>query len=223
MRIGILGGTFNPIHNGHLKIAEEVLKRLGLDKILFMPAYIPPHKDKKGIIDAHHRIEMVRLAIADNPGFELSFIEIERGGVSYTIDTLRELGHIYGKEAELFFITGIDAFLEIEAWKDAEALLASCNFIVIMRTSFQCRYLKKIALLKLPDDKLTAMDKGEIESLRLPLKGGNYLYLLNITPVDISSISSRDIRSRILSHKIFKYLLPESVELYIIKNRLYGR
>ena len=143
MRIGILGGTFNPIHNGHLKIAEEVLKRLGLDKILFMPAYIPPHKDKEGIIDARHRIEMVRLAIADNPGFELSFIEIERGGVSYTIDTLRELGHIYGKKAELFFIIGIDAFLEIEAWKDAEALLASCNFIVIMRTSFQCRDLKR--------------------------------------------------------------------------------
>lgn len=223
MRIGILGGTFNPIHNGHLKIAEEVLKRLGLDKILFMPAYIPPHKDKEGIIDARHRIEMVRLAIADNPGFELSTIEIERGGVSYTIDTLRELGHIYGKAAELFFIIGIDAFLEIEAWKDAEALLASCNFIVIMRTSFQCRDLKKITLLKLPDDKLTAMDKGEMESLRLPLKGGNYLYLLNITPVDISSISSRDIRSRILSHKNFKYLLPESVELYIIKNRLYGK
>ena len=82
---------------------------------------------------------------------------------------------------------------------------------------------KKITLLKLPDDKLTAMDKGEMESLRLPIKGGNYLYLLNITPVDISSISSRDIRSRILSHKNFKYLLPESVELYIIKNRLYGK
>ncbi|MBI5043253.1 MAG: nicotinate-nucleotide adenylyltransferase [Nitrospirae bacterium] len=219
MRIGILGGTFNPIHNGHLKIAEAVFERLNLDKILFIPANLPPHKSEKGIIEARHRIEMVRLAIAGNPKFELSTIETERRGISYTIETLREMERIYGKGAELFFITGIDAFLEIETWKEADTLISDYNFVVIPRPSFYYKDLKKISMLNLPERELSALDKGAAELLELPMSGKGRLYLLNIPTV---GISSKDIRNRIRSGEKFKYLLPESVELYIIKNRLYG-
>lgn len=218
MRIGILGGTFNPIHNGHLKIAELLLERLNLDKILFVPANIPPHKDDRGIIGAKHRLEMVRLAIRNNPRFELSTIEIERGGASYTIDSLKELEGIYGKDAELFFITGIDAFLDIETWKDADALLSHYNFVVIPRPSFRYKDLKGIAIINLPEDKLIALDEERMDFLKLPLKGKNHLYLLAMPHIDISS---KDIRSRIDLKKEIKYFLPESVELYIIKNKLY--
>ncbi len=219
MRIGILGGTFNPIHNGHLKIAEAVLERLNLDKILFVPAKLPPHKNERGIIDVQHRVEMLRLAMAGNPKFELSTLEIERKGVSYTIDTLRETERIYGKGAEFFFITGVDAFLDIKTWKEADTLISDYNFVVIPRPSFHYKDLKKISVLNLPEKELSDLDNGATGLLELPMKGKGRLYLLNIPAVDISS---RDIRNRIMSGKKFKYLLPESVELYIIKNRLYG-
>lgn len=219
MRIGILGGTFNPIHSGHLKIAEAVLERLNLDKILFVPANLPPHKNEKDIIDIQHRLEMVRLAIAGNPRFELSIIEIERKGVSYTIDTLRQMEGIYGKEAELFFITGIDAFLDIKTWKEADTLISDYNFVVIPRPFFNYMDLKKISMLNLPEKELSAIDKGAVELLELPMSGKGRLYLLNMPAVDISS---KNIRNRIKSGEKLKYLLPESVELYIIKNKLYG-
>lgn len=219
MHIGILGGTFNPIHNGHLKIAEAVLKRLNLDKILFVPANLPPHKNEKNIIDIQNRVEMVRLAIAANPKFELSTIEIERKGVSYTIDTLRQMERIFGKKAELFFITGIDAFLDIKTWKEADTLISDYNFVVIPRPSFKYMDMKKISMLNLPEKELSAIDKGAVEFLELPMSGKGRLYLLNMPAVDISS---KDIRNRIMSGEKFKYLLPESVELYIIKNKLYG-
>ncbi|MFZ3065216.1 MAG: nicotinate-nucleotide adenylyltransferase [Nitrospirota bacterium] len=219
MRIGILGGTFNPIHNGHLKIAEAVLERLNLDRILFIPANLPPHKSEKGIIDVQHRVEMVRLAIANNPRFELSTIEAERKGVSYTIDTLRELEGIYGKDAGLFFITGIDAFLDIKTWKEADTLISDYNFVVIPRTSFNYTDLKKVLALNLSERELSDLDKGAADFLELPMSGKGRLYLLNIPAVDISS---KNIRNRIKSGEKLKYLLPESVELYIIKNKLYG-
>lgn len=219
MRIGILGGTFNPIHSGHLKIAEAVLERLNLDKILFVPANLPPHKNEKDIIDIQHRLEMVRLAIAGNPRFELSIIEIERKGVSYTIDTLREMERIFCKGAELFFITGIDAFLDIKTWKESDTLISDYNFVVIPRPFFNYMDLKKISMLNLPEKELSAIDKGAVELLELPMSGKGRLYLLNMPAVDISS---KNIRNRIKSGEKLKYLLPESVELYIIKNKLYG-
>ena len=162
---------------------------------------------------------MVRLAIANNPRFELSTIEVERKGVSYTIDTLRELEEIYGKDAGLFFITGIDAFLDIKTWKEADTLISDYNFVVIPRTSFNYTDLKKVSALNLSERELSDLDKGAAELLELPMSGKGRLYLLNIPAVDISS---KNIRNRIKSGEKLKYLLPESVELYIIKNKLYG-
>ncbi|MDP7349462.1 MAG: nicotinate-nucleotide adenylyltransferase, partial [Nitrospinota bacterium] len=130
MRVGILGGTFNPIHFGHIYPTSEAARKLNLDKVLFIPAYSPPHKPDGEIISAHHRKNLIKLAIEDYPYFELSPLEIDRKGISYSVDTVSALRK---KDDSFFFIIGLDAFLEIDTWKEADRLLKSCNFIVVTR------------------------------------------------------------------------------------------
>ncbi|MFH1678957.1 MAG: nicotinate-nucleotide adenylyltransferase [Candidatus Omnitrophota bacterium] len=135
MKIGILGGTFNPIHLGHLIMAEEVRQKVGLNKVVFVPANLPPHKENGEIILASHRIKMLRLAIRENPYFSVSDIEIKRGGRSYTIDTIKEFSKIYRGD-ELYFIIGSDLFKYLNEWKDLKEIISLVKFIVVTRPGY---------------------------------------------------------------------------------------
>lgn len=136
MRIGILGGTFNPIHIGHLILAEEALWKLKLDKVIFVPSYLPPHKDEEGIIDAQHRFKMVTLAIDANSRFEVSRLEIDLKQKAYSIDTIKKLKAQYGPGAEYFFITGSDSLKELVSWKQIDEIFKISKFIVAKRPGF---------------------------------------------------------------------------------------
>jgi nicotinate-nucleotide adenylyltransferase len=216
-RIGILGGTFNPIHLGHLAAAEEVRDRLKLGKVMFIPSFLPPHKREEDMPSAVQRQEMVRLAIRGNPHFTVSDMEIRRGGRSYTIDTIEALrqAHI---GADLYFITGLDSFLEIGTWKDWQRLMELCSFVVLSREGCRFRDIAKLAFLNAPDHDLTALDGQEKE--QVIIRTGNMR--IHLERVPFYDISSTDIRSRIRSGRSIKYHLPEAVEHYIIENKLYA-
>ncbi len=136
MRIGILGGTFNPIHIGHLILGEEALWKLNLDKVIFVPVYLPVHKEEEVILDAQHRLKMALLATEGNPKFEVSKIEIDSKQKSYSVDTLKEFRKQYGPGAELFFITGSDSLKELVSWKKIDEIFKLSRFIVAERPGF---------------------------------------------------------------------------------------
>jgi len=135
MRIGILGGTFNPVHIGHLILAEEAREKLGLDKIIFVPTALPPHKDDLGIAPAGHRLKMLKLALKGNKYFMVSDVEIKRAGRSYTIDTLKELKKRYGRD-ELYFIAGSDLLKYLEDWKDIREIIKMVKFVAATRPEY---------------------------------------------------------------------------------------
>ena len=135
-RIGILGGTFNPIHIGHLAIAQTVCDRLNLDKVLFVPSYYPPHKGHKNVIDTRHRTKMVELAIKHNPRFGIEDFEIKRPGKSYSIDTLKYLHRIYPPKTKFFFIIGSDMVKDLGEWKRIDELLELVQFVVVSRKGY---------------------------------------------------------------------------------------
>ena len=132
-RVGILGGTFDPVHNGHLAVAEAVRQAMALSSILFVPAFLPPHKPTYAISAFQHRAAMLDLAVVDRPGCFVSRLEAEREGPSYSIDTLRTLAHDFGKDVHLFFIIGMDAFAEVFTWKKQRELLDYASFVVVGR------------------------------------------------------------------------------------------
>ena len=149
MRIGILGGSFNPIHDGHLRLAEEAREALRLDRVLFIPAGHRPHKPQHGLIDARHRLAMVRLAIRDHVSFAVSAIELQRTGPSYTVDTLLALRRQFGARARCFFISGADTLQELKIWKDVDRVLRLCTFVVATRPGYPLR-LRRRGLTGLP-------------------------------------------------------------------------
>lgn len=136
MRIGILGGSFNPIHYGHLRLAEEAREALRLERVLFIPAGQRPHKVRHDVIDGRHRLAMVRLAIRGHAAFRASDIELRRPGHSYTVDTLEALHRRWGSRAQLFFLSGADTLQELRLWKDLDRVLALCTFIVATRPGY---------------------------------------------------------------------------------------
>lgn len=213
----MLGGTFNPIHYGHLAASEEVRERLKLDRVLFVPSFLPPHKRKEEIPSPSQRLSMVRLAIADNVHFETSEIEVTRGGKSYTIDTITALRSLH-PGAEFFFITGVDSFFEIETWKQWERLLSLCTFVVLSRPGYRFSDLLRIGFMQSAGKKLLSLDRADIRHAKV--RAGRFtLYLELISHYDISSTM---IRKRLRRGGSVKYLLPDPVENYIIKNKLYG-
>ncbi len=216
-KLGILGGTFNPIHYGHLAAAEEVRDRLKLNRVLFIPSYLPPHKLEKEVPSAVQRMEMVRLAISGNDHFEPSDLEIKRGGTSYTIDTIKALGQTY-PGAELYFITGLDTFLEIQTWHEWEKLLTLCCFVVLSRPGYCFADIMKIDFMKSAEEELIALDRGDKKHALI--RSGTFTILLETVP--LYDISSTDIRERVKESKSIKYHLPEAVEIYIMNKRLYG-
>lgn len=218
-RLGLFGGSFNPIHNGHLAIARKAHEILALDRTLFIPTGDPPHKQDRALAPAHHRYEMARLAIADTPGFELSDIEIARQGKSYSIDTVRELQRRYGSETLLYFLIGLDAFLDLASWREPDALLAACSFVVISRPGQSFQSLTTLPFLRnVSPNQLAPLDTGALDRLDLPLPSGQTIICLPLPP---SPISASDIRHRIQRGAMLANLLPPPVESYILRQQLY--
>jgi nicotinate-nucleotide adenylyltransferase len=219
MRIGLFGGTFNPIHRCHLTIAAQIRERLSLDQILFIPTGEPPHKPHDNLAPASHRLEMVRLAIADDPAFAPSDIEVRREAKSYSFDTVRALRDHYGPATDLSFIAGLDAFLEFPSWRQAPDLLRLCHFIVVSRTGLSFAPLAdRPPLPAISRQALEALDNGTQDRLDVPLPGGTSLTCVRLPPCDISA---SDIRQRLRSRTSVAPLLPASVESYIMRLRLY--
>ncbi|UMZ72885.1 nicotinate-nucleotide adenylyltransferase [Natranaerofaba carboxydovora] len=197
--LGIMGGTFDPIHNGHLILAQEALNNFGLDHVVFMPSGIPPHKDAKKVTAAEERYMLTVLATIENPNFSVNRYELEREGRSYSIHTLEYFQNILPKGSELYFITGLDILLDITTWKDYERVLDLCTFICARRPDFSFEELDKNIISKCPKI------KWRVKYMDIPLM----------------QISSTDIRDRCKKKKSIKYLVPSNVEEYIKKNGLY--
>lgn len=213
-RVGLFGGTFDPIHCGHIRAAEEVLKRFSLDKILFIPSFIPPHKERTGIAPAGDRLRMVELACREEPRFAASSIEVDAGEKSYSIITLEKVKRIY-PGAWTFFVLGVDAFLEIETWREYKQVLEECLFIVISRPGY--RLGQKDGLLGGPGvKKVHRVSKSE--KISDDLLRSRRIFLLSIPALDISST---EVRRRIERGETIKGLVPDAVGDYIHSHNLY--
>lgn len=199
-KIGIFGGTLNPVHHGHLIMAENARERFGLDKVLFIPTGIPPHKNDVEVTSALHRFNMVKCALSGNPDFEASRLEIDRTGYSYTVDTLMSLKGVHGKNAMFYFIIGADVIPELVTWKNFSKVFEMCSFIAVLRPGYQCESFM-----------------AQVTELR-------ERYSASISTVDVPmiDISSTNIRERIKSGASIKYLVPQCVEKYIYDNGLYN-
>jgi len=218
LRLGLLGGSFNPVHNGHLAIARQTRETLGLDQILFIPTSHPPHKPNSGLAPAPDRYEMVRLAIASAPSFALSDVELRRPGKSYSIDTIRLLQQEYGAQTRLFFLIGLDAFLDFPSWRDPQTLLTLCQFVVLSRPGLSFRSLSTVALLPpIPYPSLADLDAGRISRIEA-LIGTQRLICLKLPPC---AVSASDVRARIRQGLPAANLLPPLVESYILQHHLY--
>jgi nicotinate-nucleotide adenylyltransferase len=196
--IGILGGTFDPIHIGHLVIAEEARIKLEFSEVLFVPAGQPWRKLDRNIAPAVHRVEMVRCAIADNPHFKLCTLEVERPGPSYTVDTLTMLRKQLGSEASLFFILGRDTLAELPLWKEPKKLVQLCRLVVPPRLGSKDLKHLETAIPGLLD---------KVIQLDMPVIG----------------ISSAEIRQRIAQGLSVRYLVPVDVEKYITEQKVYTK
>jgi nicotinate-nucleotide adenylyltransferase len=215
MKLGLYGGAFNPIHRCHLLVAETARTRLGLDSVLFIPTGGPSHKPPSDFIPAKHRLEMVRLAIAPHPSFQLSDIETRREVKSYTIDTVRTLKETCPPDTHLVFIIGLDAFLDLPSWKEPERLLESCDFAVVSRAGFQFKSLEKLLILGISDTaKLASLDAGQLAQHAFRLKSGRTLWALAIPPC---KVSSEEVRRRLKAKQGLENLLPTAVESYILQ------
>lgn len=196
-RLGILGGTFDPIHHGHLVAAQEVQYRLALDRVLFVPAGMPPHKPAQPISPVHHRLRMVELAIAGNPHFALSQVDVGRPGLCYTVDTLQLLRSEWGPGPEFFLIIGTDLLADLLTWHQPQRLIELCELAVVARPGVE-------------------IDLSELEE-----------HLPGITdhahpvPMPLLEISSSDLRARVRAGRPISYLVPPAVEAYILEQGLY--
>ena len=197
-RYGMMGGTFNPIHLAHLYIAYEAKETLNLDKVIFMVAGNPPHKKESSVIDSNYRYDMVKMAIKDYSGFEISDYEIQKQGYSYTYETLKYLKGDEG-DVEVFFIAGADSLMDIEKWKNPELVLSNCTFVAFNRGEYNKETL-------------------EGQKKKLQDKYNSNIILLDISNLDISSSM---IRERIINGKRVDFFMPQKVMKYIEQNNLY--
>jgi nicotinate-nucleotide adenylyltransferase len=215
-RIALFGGTFNPIHLGHLRAAEEAAERLALDRVLFVPSADPPHK-AGGAADplapAHLRLAWVRLAVAGNPRFEVDPLEVERGGRSYSVDTLRALAARLAPERPIFLI-GHDAFALLDTWRDPEALFELAHFAVIARPGGAAGTLSDWLPKRVRDDVELAAD-----ALSAQHRAGAWIRVLEIAGLDVSA---SDLRARLRAGRSVRYLLPEPVREAVLASGVYG-
>ena len=199
-KIGILGGTFNPIHIGHLILAQSAVEAHDLAKVLFIPCGIPPHKDASSLIPAQDRMAMVQAAIEGDLRFEASDIEIRRSGISYAVDTVAQLRELYA-EAEFFFIIGADTLSELHQWKSIYTLLSLCRFVAFGRPGFDAARLGREGL---------HLDPPWPERLIDSIATGRQV-----------DVSSSDIRYRVAEGMSIRYWVPREVEMYIAEHGLY--
>jgi len=214
MKWGLFGGTFDPIHIGHLRCAEEMIEIFDLNRIIFVPASRPPHKITASITPFYHREQMIRLAIEGNPAFSFSDVENRRTGTSYSVETVEYLLDKYRLEnLELYFILGQDAFHAIRTWKDWERLLLLCHFAVMTRPGYINQGLDAILspeiAARFTYDETLKGYRGET---------GQAILFREVTFLDIAS---SNIRKRAKEGKTINYLIPDAVRHYIVKNALY--
>ncbi len=210
-RTGIFGGTFDPIHSGHLRVAEEVRELFDLDKMIFIPAYIQPLKDAHAAACAKHRLEMARQAVADNPYFEVNDCEVRREGPSYTVDTLDQIQSTCPK-ARLYFLLGSDAWLNITLWHDYMRLFESAELVVMSRPGYN---------VAPPDEVLPLEAAGSLcyDGERYAYPSGGGVRFAQVTWLDISGTL---IRKKCKEGKSIKYLVHPAVEEYIRREKLYA-
>ncbi|HHO76252.1 MAG TPA: nicotinate (nicotinamide) nucleotide adenylyltransferase [Deltaproteobacteria bacterium] len=208
MKFGIFGGTFNPVHSGHLRVAKEVRRQLELEKVIFVPSYLPPHKDLADNVHADKRLEIVRIAIAGNPFFDLSSFEVENKGNSYSIFTIEHFRRTCN--AVPYFILGQDAFNDILAWYEKDRLFSLTHFVVMSRPHAQKLPLEKI--IGKHASGYSKTQRGYINNQ------GNEIIYIEVTPIDISSSMIRD---RCKKGESIRDLVPEKVENYINDERIY--
>ena len=197
MRIGILGGTFDPPHIGHLVIAEEALEKLQLERVYFVPAQQPPHKLGELISPFADRVAMLQLALNANPAFTLSLIEANRPGPSYTVDTLRELRREFPPEAELFFVMGLDSLANLPTWYHPHELIELCQLAVLSRPGY-------------------TVDLDALEA-RIPGLRSRVVFI----PAPELDISSTELHARVRAGHSIQYMVPKEVARYIAEHRLY--
>jgi nicotinate-nucleotide adenylyltransferase len=213
LRLGILGGTFDPIHFGHLRIAEEICEEMDLEKVLLIPGGLPPHKYKESITPFHDRLAMTRIAAQDSSLLEVLDLEGRRNGPSYSIETLREIHRLYKDNVDIFFIIGMDAFLEINTWKEYKNLFKESNFVVLKRPGFSFEELEPFII------SMEVGFKRMSDSNTFATPSGNLLIYKEATLMDISSTR---IREMVAAGRSIRFLLPEAVRIYIIEKSLYG-
>jgi nicotinate-nucleotide adenylyltransferase len=214
MKWGLFGGTFDPIHAGHLRCAAEILEIFDLNRIIFVPAARPPHKLNAAITSFYHREQMIRLAIEGNPVFSFSDVEKTRSGISYSVETVEYILEKYRLDnLELYFILGQDAFHAIRTWKDWERLLLLCHFAVMTRPGYVNRGLKEILGEEFASRFLY---EKTVDGFRGPT--GHVIYFREVTFLDIAS---GVVRNRVRENKDIRYLVPEEIRHYILKNGLY--
>ena len=198
--VGILGGTFNPVHIGHLLVAQTVRETCGLDRVVLLPCHTPPHKACAELAPAADRLAMVRLAVADDPGLDVCTLELERGGVSFAVDTMLSFRERY-LDCEPSFIIGMDSLRELHLWRRAEELLRLCRFIVVERPGVD----RPVS----PED------------LPFPAPWPARL-LASVIRGRRCEVSSREIRGRVAENKPIRYLVTPAVEQYIVRQGLYA-
>jgi len=220
-KIGLIGGTFDPVHNGHLHLALQAQKLFDLQKVIFVPAYRSPHKLDLKPVSCEHRLTMLSLALENQPSFYLDKLEINKNKVSYTIETLKDLNSLH-PDWEIFLILGADAFKEIDTWKQSSQLLDFCSILVGTRPGAELNLTASI-------QRKFSLDEPKRQAYHSSLKSNLIVYkklkknirviLFEISPLDISS---NDIRQRIFNKEEIKNLLPLSVDNYIMEHRLYS-
>jgi nicotinate-nucleotide adenylyltransferase len=196
-RLGILGGTFDPVHHGHLVAAEEAHYQLGLDRVLFLPAGRPPHKPQRPISPVQHRLRMLELAIASKPYFSVSRVDVERPGPHYTVDALGLLRAEWGSEVTIFFIEGSDSLADIPTWYQPRRLIELCELAVVERPGSRT-HLPQL------EERLPGLT-ARIHWVQMPFL----------------DISSSDLRARVQAGRPISYLVPLAVEVYILELGLY--
>jgi nicotinate-nucleotide adenylyltransferase len=211
LKLGILGGTFDPIHLGHLRLAEEVGESFNLERIYLIPAASPPHKGGKEVSPFNHRFEMARIAVEGSSLLDAFDLEGRRKGLSYSIETLKEFHQLYPSDLELFFILGTDSFLEIETWRDYRDLFDYAHFVVIERPGIL--FGKTVVQLSSLGISFKEKERGRFVS-----PSGHEVIFMETTLMDISSTQ---IREKVAEGKSIRYLVPERVRCYIFDNGLY--
>ena len=220
MRIGLFGGTFNPVHFGHLRAALEVKEGYDLDEVILIPAALPPHKIPTDVADAADRMQMLNLALEDVSGLKVSDVELKRSGPSYTIDTVQYLRQTLPGQARILLMMGMDAFLEIDSWKSYNELLEQIPFIIISRpntgncgTNFGWKFLEDYLTSKISTDYVFSESQNCYRA-----KDKQPVYIYEVTGLDISSTR---IRSLVSKGRLIRYLVPQKVAHFIQARGLY--